>query len=86
MSNTLPPEQLDSRPKSNNDILSPMQTSMISTNKNKIKKTLIFILIRYIVFHIMEIAQVEQDRLLWRKKDLNELMAFWDLYRSIYLS
>ena len=59
MSNTLPPEQLDSRPKSNNDTLSPMQTSMISTNKNKIKKTLIFILIRYIVFHIMEITQVE---------------------------
>ena len=29
-----------------------------------LKKFLIFILIRYIVFHIMEITQVEKDRML----------------------
>ena len=44
--------------------INKLNASIFLTTTDKIKKTLIFILIRYIVFHIMEITQVEQDRLL----------------------
>ena len=43
-----------------------------TTQNNTIKKTLIFILIRYIVLHAMEITQIEWARV---SRDLNDLMV-----------